>query len=78
MSDERFAAIFFILVADLVKRLVGQGENARDAIRSFYRSKVYRLLSDRETGLWHASTEMLLALYDEERRTGDFPCDWCV
>lgn len=78
MSEKRFAAILFLLVSDLVKRLVANGENARDAIRAFYRSRVYELLGNRETGLWHASTDMLLELYEGERKTGTVNLDWCI
>ena len=78
MSEKRFAAILFLLVSDLVKRLVANGENARDAICAFYRSRVYELLGNRETGLWHASTDLLLELYEGERKTGRVNLDWCI
>ena len=78
MNAKRFDSFYFILVTDLVKRLVARGEDVRGAVRGFYASKVYALLSDPATGLWHASTDMLLALYEEERRTGDVMIDWCV
>lgn len=78
MSENRFSTILFLLVADLIKRLVAQGEGARSAIREFYCSRLYELLSDRETGLWHASTDMLLELYESERRTGNINLDWCI
>lgn len=78
MSESRFTTLLFILVGDFIRRLTADGGSARDAIRAFYRSKLYELLSDRETGLWHASTDMLLELYREERETGSFNLDWCV
>ena len=78
MSERRFSAILFLLVTDLIKRLVANGENAREAIRAFYRSRLYELLGNRETGLWHASTDMLLDLYEGERRTGTVNLDWCI
>ena len=78
MSEARFTTLLFVLVGDLIKRLTEDGGCARDAIRDFYRSKLYALLSDRETGLWHISTDMLLELYREERETGSFTLDWCV
>ena len=77
MSEGRFTTLLFILVSDLIKRLSVRG-NAREVIRDFYRSKLYALLSDRETGLWHASTDMLLELYREEKETGSFNLNWCV
>lgn len=77
MSDGRFTTLLFIVVSDLIKRLSAQ-DNAREVIRDFYRSKLYALLIDRETGLWHASTDMLLELYREEKETGSFNLNWCV
>lgn len=78
MSEGRFTTLLFILVGDLIKRLCAGGCNARDVIRDFYRSKLYALLSDRETGLWHVSTDMLLELYREERETGSLNINCCV
>lgn len=78
MSESRFASFFFILVSDLVKRLAEDGGNVREVIRDLYRSKLYAMLSERETGLWHASTDMLLELYREEQQTGTFNLDWCI
>ena len=77
MDERRFTTLLFILVSDLIKRMAADG-NAREVIRDFYRSKLYALLSDRETGLWHASTDMLLELYREEKETGSFNLNWCV
>lgn len=77
MSEGRFTTLLFIMVSDLIKRMAADG-NAREVIRDFYRSKLYALLSDRETGLWHASTDMLLELYREEKETGSFNLNWCI
>ena len=77
MSEGRFTTLLFILVSDLIKRLSVQSD-AREVIRDFYRSKLYALLSDRETGLWHVSTDMLLELYREEKESGSFNLNWCV
>lgn len=77
MNEERFSSLLFVLISDLIKRLSVQG-NSRDVICDFYRSKLYTFLSDRETGLWHASTDMLLELYREEKKTGSFKLNWCV
>ena len=78
MSKERFSTLLFITVSDLVKRLAAGAENARETIKSFYRSKVYAVLSDRDSGLWHSSTDMLLELYHEELKTGKINCNWCL
>lgn len=48
----------------------------RDALRAFYSSRVYSALEERDTGLWRELTQVLLALFDEERRTGSFSLEW--
>ena len=48
-----------------------QVDNPDDVAR-FYRSKLYSLLSDAETGMWHLSPKILADLYKEELATGDF------
>ena len=62
--------------ADAVKRLCAKGMKLRDALRAFYSSQVYAALEERDTGLWREPTQVLLALFDEERRTGSFSLEW--
>jgi len=42
------------------------------ATRAFYESKVYSLLEQEDTKLWHFSPLTLFCMYEEEQRTGDF------
>ncbi len=42
------------------------------ASREFYESKVYSLLEQEDTKLWHFSPLTLFNMFDEERETGDF------
>lgn len=44
-----------------------------DDVEAFYKSKLYQLLSDPQTGMWHLSSQTLASLYAEERETGTFP-----
>lgn len=78
MSEERFAMLLYIIVSDVIKSLVSQGVPQREAIRGFYRSRLYDLLSDKETGIWHTSTNMLLSLYEQEKQSGSLPLNFCI
>lgn len=76
MSDRQFSVLLYAIAADVVKRLCAGGMGLRAALREFYSSRVYAALEDRGTGLWREPTRVLLALFDEERRTGRLLPDW--
>lgn len=76
MSDLQFSALIYAVAADVVRRLCAGGMSLRDALRSFYSSSLYAALDDRETGLWHEPTPVLLSLLEEERRTGELSLEW--
>ena len=40
------------------------------AAKEFYKSKVYSLLEEEETKLWHLSPLTLFNMFDEEKKTG--------
>ena len=42
------------------------------ASKEFYESKVYALLEQEDTKLWHFSPLTLFNMYDEEKKTGNF------
>ena len=76
MSERQFSILLYAIAADAVKRLCAKGMQLRDALRSFYSSRVYAALEERDTGLWREPTQVLLALFDEERRIGSFSLEW--
>ena len=73
MADKKFEAILTLLVPQVVNLIC---ENNRldemAASREFYESKVYSLLEQEDTKLWHFSPLALFNMFDEERETGDF------
>ena len=73
MADKKFEAILTLLVPQVVNLIC---ENNRldemAASREFYESKVYSLLEQEDTKLWHFSPLTLFNMFDEEKRTGDF------
>lgn len=73
MMDKKFEAIMTLLVPQVVS-LICERYNVDEvnAAREFYSSKVYALLEEEETKLWHFSPLTLFHMYDEEKKTGSF------
>ena len=73
MADKKFEAILTLLVPQIIN-LVRENYpmDEMEASREFYESKVYSLLEQEDTKLWHFSPLTLFNMYDEEKRTGDF------
>lgn len=62
-----------LIVPEIIKIIVKEhGVDELTATKDFYDSKVYALLEDEETGMWHFSPRLLFTMYDEERKTGSF------
>ena len=76
MSDNKLSAILVIIVPQVIKEIV-ENENISEttATENFYNSKVYSVLENEETKLWHLSPKALYELYKQEVKTGkiDFP-----
>lgn len=73
MDEKKFNAVMTFLVPQIIGRIT---ENASldelTASKEFYDSKVYALLEQEDTKLWHLSPLSLFNMYDEEKRTGAF------
>lgn len=76
MSEQTFQTLLYAISADVVKHLVAGGMSLGTALGAFYSSNLYAVLSDRETGLWREPTRCLVALLEEERKTGELPMEW--
>jgi len=73
MSQEKFEALLILLVPMVVRLIIQKyGLDEMTATKAFYESKVYSLLEQEETKLWHLSPLTLFCMYEEEQRTGDF------
>lgn len=71
MTKDMFDVLMPLISTDLVaviadKRSVSENE----AIRLLYTSKLYALLEDEETKVWHYSTPMLYSLLEQEWDSG--------
>ena len=73
MADKKFEAILTLLVPQVINLICENHPlDEMTASREFYESKVYSLLEQEDTKLWHFSPLTLFNMFDEEKRTGDF------
>lgn len=72
MEQKKFEAMLVLIVPKVIG-LIGKetGLDEMTATSNFYASKVYSLLEQEDTKLWHLSPLMLYHMYDEERKTGN-------
>ena len=69
--QKRIGAMLMLLVPQVIKLIIeNYGISEQEATDKFYSSRVYSLLEDEETKMWHYSALTLFNIYDEERKTG--------
>lgn len=76
MSQEQFAAMLPCITDDLASVISKrQSISEIEAVTKLYRSRLYALLEQEDTKLWHYSTDMLFHLLEQEEQTGilNFP-----
>ena len=72
MEQAKFEAMLILIVPQVISFIVEKhGMNEVTASKKFYESKVYSLLEEEDTKLWHLSPLMLFHMYDEEVNTGN-------
>ena len=73
MGAEKFGAIMGVLVEQIVHLITeNYAYDEMTASNEFYNSKVYALLEQEDTKLWHLSALTLFNMFDEEKKTGTF------
>ena len=71
MDQKKFEAMLVLLVPQVIGLIVKNYECDKvTATKEFYESKVYSVLEEEDTKLWHFSPLTLFHMYDEERKTG--------
>ena len=71
MKQAQFAALMPYISTDLVKMISNKlNLSNEEAITKLYSSKLYEMLEDEETKLWHYSTSMLFSLFIQEEKNG--------
>lgn len=72
MEQKKFEAMLVLIVPKIIGLVVeNHGMDEVSASKKFYESKVYSLLEEEDTKLWHLSPLMLFHMYDEETKTGN-------
>ena len=71
MADKKFEAILTLLVPQVIQLICENSPvDEMAASKAFYESKVYSLLEQEDTKLWHFSPLTLYNMYEEEQKTG--------
>ncbi len=71
MEKKKFEAMLVLLVPQIVNLITENYPlDEVTAHKEFYDSKVYSLLEQEDTKLWHLSALTLFNMYEEEKRTG--------
>lgn len=72
MDKKKFEAMLVLIVPQVVHLIAEKyGHDEVTASKVFYESKVYELLEQEETKLWHLSPLTLLHMYESEVETGE-------
>ena len=78
MNKEKFEVLLPIFITDLIKKSIEQKNILQDeAISLLYNSKLYDLLNDEESKVWHYSTDKLFQLFEEELNSGSITLPEC-
>lgn len=71
MEQEQFSALMPYIVTDLIAEICKiQNLSEEDAFKKLYFSKLYTVLENEETKVWHYSTQLLYRLLEQEEENG--------
>ena len=71
MEKQKFEAMLVLLIPQILNFITERYFwDEVTAHKEFYTSKVYALLEQEDTKLWHFSALTLFNMFDEERQTG--------
>ena len=73
MDEKKFEAMLTLIVPKVIHLITeNYPYDEVTASKEFYDSKVYSLLEQEDTKLWHLSALTLFNMFDEEKKTGTF------
>lgn len=73
MDEKKFETLLTLIIPKIVSLIIDNfAYDEITAYKEFYNSKVYSLLEDESTKLWHFSPLTLFNMFCEEKLTGDF------
>ena len=72
MEHRKFETMLSFIVPEVI-RLISDKHNMNEitATTAFYNSRVYELLEDEETKIWHLSPLTIFNMYNDEISTGE-------
>lgn len=71
MDENKLSVVLSMIVPKIIELILDNSSlSEQEAAEKFYSSRVYALLEDEETKLWHFSPITLYNMYDEEQKTG--------
>lgn len=72
MEQKKFETMLVLIVPKVISLIASNYEmDEVTATRIFYESKVYSLLEQENTKMWHLSPLALFTMFDEEQKTGN-------
>lgn len=73
MDEKKLEAMLTLIVPKVIHLITeNYPYDEVTASKEFYDSKVYSLLEQEDTKLWHLSALTLFNMFDEEKKTGTF------
>lgn len=73
MEKKKFEALLVIIVPQVINLITESYQSDEvTASKEFYESRVYSILEQEDTKLWHFSALTLFNMFDEEKKTGTF------
>ena len=71
--DKKFNSLLSIAIIPQTISIIAEKEGVDEikAMNEFYQSKVYSLLSDEETKMWHYSPMTVYTMWKHEKETGE-------
>ncbi|MCL2233412.1 MAG: hypothetical protein FWB99_10105 [Treponema sp.] len=72
MNKAKFEALLPFIVTALLQKIIERKKISHDkAFAYLYNSRLYAVLDDEKTKVWHYSAEKLFLLFDEEMSSGN-------
>jgi len=69
---QKIGAMLMLILPEVVALIVkNHNLSETEAAAALYNSKLYSLMEDEETKMWHYSAMTLYMMYDEEVKTGN-------
>lgn len=69
MNKDKFATFLAATTPDIISKIMDKYNLSEDEASSlFHKSKLYQMLEEENTKVWHYSSEMIVELLDREKK----------